>query len=122
MINTVSWVPIEKQPVVLIWHESGKVLTFDSYSFVPLKPVLLSDGYAYYLREEILTDYRHNIICTINTVFRPGLMSDEDGVGYAANLSTLNILDSSDKTFIDNTYHTITPCEVSRHNWSKYKQ
>lgn len=87
------------KPVRLIWHENGKILEFDSYSFSPPMPVTL-DNIRYYLRVEHLTNYSTGITCKIGILFKNGFLNDPNGIGYAADVLSMEMLNSNNTTLI----------------------
>ena len=87
------------KPVKLIWHENGKILDFDSYSFRPPIPITLNNT-RYYLRVECLKNYTTDVTCNIGILFKDGFLNDPNGIGYGADVLSVELLDSKNTTLI----------------------
>ena len=92
----------------LIWHENGKTLFFDSYSYSGPSPVLINNV-CYHLRTDIFIDYELKKKYKIATISQHGYLKDDRCIGHPEDEITLGELESTDREFIDikNNIHYI---------------
>lgn len=86
----------------IIWHENGKTLLFDSYSYSGPFPAVIDKYYRCHVRFDDFVDYHLNKKYKIVTITNSGYLRDSQCDGHPADEVTLIELGSSDDAFINN--------------------